>query len=157
SFTSIPTFGGTNPADFGMAADDFCSGMTVAPGAACSMGITFTPQAAGSRRATMTINDNANGSPSLVTLSGNGLARPSIALSASSVDFGPRTVGTTGQTVIQLTSTGLDPVAISSNRVEDTTDFGVDGTACLVSAMSPGSTCQISLAFHPQVDGPLTA
>jgi hypothetical protein len=33
----------------------------------------------------------------------------------------------------------------------------VDGTACLVSALSPGGTCQISVAFHPQVDGPITA
>ena len=156
TFTDIPTFGGTNPADFGRAADDQCSGTTVGPGAVCSMGITFTPQAVGARSASLTINDNADGSPGVVTLTGNGLARPSIAVSATSVEFGSQTVGTTGQAVIQLTSNGLDPASINSILLEDTFDFGVDGSACLLNDIQPGSACQISLAFHPQFDGPLS-
>jgi len=156
TFTDIPTFGGTNPADFGRAADDQCSGTTVGPGAACSMGITFTPQALGARSARLTINDNANGSPAVVTLTGNGLARPSIAVGATSLEFGSQMVGTTGQTVIQLTSNGLDPASINSILVDDTSDFGVDGSACLLNDIQPGSACQIGLAFHPQLDGPLS-
>jgi len=156
TFTDIPTFGGTNPADFGRAADDQCSGTTVGPGAACSMGITFTPQAVGARSASLTINDNANGSPGVVTLTGNGLARPSIAVGATSLEFGSQMVGTTGQTVVQLTSNGLDPASINSILVDDTSDFGVDGSACLLNDIQPGSACQISLAFHPQLDGPLS-
>ena len=155
TFTDIPTFAGSNPGDFGRAADDHCSGTTVAPGVACSTGITFTPQAVGARSATLTINDNANGSPSLVTLSGNGLARPSIAVGAASLEFGSQMVGTIGQTVLQLTSNGLDPASISSIAVDDTTDFGVDGAACLLNAISPGTVCQINVTFHPQFDGPL--
>ena len=41
-------------------------------GGNCSIGVTFTPTAAGSRSATLSIGDNATGSPQLVNLTGTG-------------------------------------------------------------------------------------
>ncbi|MGO8948434.1 MAG: hypothetical protein ACLQUY_12400, partial [Ktedonobacterales bacterium] len=53
---------------------------TVAAGASCSLSVTFTPSANGTRSATVTITDNATGSPQSVTLSGTGVT-PSQGLS----------------------------------------------------------------------------
>ena len=46
-----------------------CGG-TVAPGGACTVNVKFAPIAAGSRSGSLTIADNATGSPQTVSLSG---------------------------------------------------------------------------------------
>jgi PKD repeat protein len=51
-------------------------GSTVAAGASCTISVTFTATAAGPRTGTMTIVDNAAGSPHVVALSGTGNAPP---------------------------------------------------------------------------------
>jgi len=48
-----------------------CGG-TVAAGAVCTIGVTFTPSASGARAATLSITDNAAGSPQNVSLAGAG-------------------------------------------------------------------------------------
>jgi FG-GAP-like repeat len=68
SITGI-SIGGTNPSDFRQT--DSC-GSSVVAGGNCSIGVTFTPTAAGSRSATLSIGDNAAGSPQLLSLAGTG-------------------------------------------------------------------------------------
>jgi hypothetical protein len=48
-----------------------CAG-SVAAGSSCTISVTFTPTATGNRTGTLTITDNAAGSPQTVTLSGTG-------------------------------------------------------------------------------------
>jgi hypothetical protein len=48
-----------------------CAG-SVAPGASCTISVTFTPTATGNRTGTLTLTDNAANSPQTVTLSGTG-------------------------------------------------------------------------------------
>jgi hypothetical protein len=67
------TMGGTNAGDF---ADTTTCGSTLAAGTSCTVTVTFTPLAAGSRSATLLMNDNAGGSPHTVALSGTGSAPP---------------------------------------------------------------------------------
>jgi hypothetical protein len=47
-------------------------GTTVAAGVSCTISLTFNPTASGARSATLTIADNASGSPHTVALSGTG-------------------------------------------------------------------------------------
>jgi len=61
---------GANPGDF-VEVGNTC-GSAVAPGGACRIGVTFTPSAGGARAATLSITDNAPGSPQIVSLSGAG-------------------------------------------------------------------------------------
>ena len=44
----------------------------LAAGASCAISVTFTPSAGGTRSGTLTITDNAAGSPHAVTLTGTG-------------------------------------------------------------------------------------
>lgn len=62
---------GTNPGDF---AQTHTCGTTVAARASCTISITFKPVALGTRTATLSIADNAAGSPQKVPLSGTGVA-----------------------------------------------------------------------------------
>lgn len=69
SITAI-SVGGTNAADFHQT--NSC-GSSVVAGGNCSIGVTFAPTATGSRSATLSIGDNATGSPQLVSLTGTGV------------------------------------------------------------------------------------
>lgn len=51
---------------------DGCSGLTLAAGTNCSVSITFSPTASGTRSAAFTLTDNAAGSPHTVPLTGTG-------------------------------------------------------------------------------------
>lgn len=64
---------GTNSAEFGIS--NGC-GSSVAPGDSCSISLVFQPAAVGSRSATLSISDNASGSPQTVGLSGTGSSAP---------------------------------------------------------------------------------
>ena len=69
SITGI-SVGGTNPSDFRQT--NSC-GSSVVAGGNCSIGVTFTPTATGSRSATLSIGDNASDNPQLVSLAGTGV------------------------------------------------------------------------------------
>jgi hypothetical protein len=61
-----------------------CNG-SLAPGAFCHLSVSFSPTATGARVGTLTVADNAAGSPHRVTLSGTGIASavPTCSLGAS--------------------------------------------------------------------------
>lgn len=68
---SSVSVGGSNPGDFALT--DGCTGQSLAGGASCTIGVTFTPGAIGARAATLSVSDNsANGSPQTVSLTGSG-------------------------------------------------------------------------------------
>ena len=85
--TATSTWNCNTPADctaawFGVIApikaynDDYAQtntcGSSVASKSKCTISVTFTPQATGTRRATLNINDSANSSPQTVNLKGTG-------------------------------------------------------------------------------------
>jgi hypothetical protein len=62
---------GANPLDFTQVSDG-CSGLTLAAGTTCSVSITFSPTASGTRSATFILTDNAANSPQTVPITGTG-------------------------------------------------------------------------------------
>ena len=74
SISSI-TITGINASDF--VQTNTC-GSSVAVGASCTISVTFTPSAPGSRTASVSVTDNANGSPQAVTLAGTGTSTGAI-------------------------------------------------------------------------------
>jgi len=91
-------------------------GTSVAAGANCTISVTFTPTAAGTRTGTITVTDNAAGSPQTASLTGTGTAvGPSAALSPTSLTFASQTVGTTSAAqAITLSNGGTAALTITS-------------------------------------------
>lgn len=73
AINSISTTG-----DYSVAND---CGAGLAPGASCTLNITFTPTATGARPGTAQISDNASNSPQSATLTGTGVGMHTVALS----------------------------------------------------------------------------
>src|ERR1700737_867431 len=87
---------------------------TIAPLSSCRVNVTLTPTAIGARTGTLTITENAAGSPQVIPLGGTGVA-PFLTLDATSLNFGPQAVGTTSAAkTVTLTHTGTDTLNISA-------------------------------------------
>src|SRR5439155_691105 len=63
-------------------------GSPVIIGGTCTITVTFTPTVAGSRTGTLSVTDNASGSPHTAALSGTGTTAPAVGLSPTSLSFG---------------------------------------------------------------------
>ena len=61
-----------NSADFSIVSGQTTCGSSLAAGSSCSIGVSFDPTATGTRTGTLSVTDNAAGSPQTVTLTGIG-------------------------------------------------------------------------------------
>ncbi len=137
-------------ADF--AETDNCTSAPVAIEGSCTIHVTFAPTVGGSRSGTLTISDNAQGNPHVVTLSGTGLAGVA-QLSASSLTFASSTVGTASSAqTITVTNSGNGVLAMTS--VVATGDFAQTNNCTSVAAN--GGTCAIQVTFTPTTSGSRT-
>ena len=151
---------GTNAADFGQTNTCPVAPSTLAAGSSCSISVRFTPGAAGSRSASLSVADNASGSPHTVSLTGTGTA-PAVTLNPTSLTFAGRTVGSTsaaqGST---LTNSGTAPLTISAIVMAGTNagDFAQTNTCPLSPAtLAAGASCSISATFTPTATGSRSA
>lgn len=130
---------------------------SLAAGKKCSITVSFAPTAAGTRTGTVSVTDNAPGSPQTVSLTGTGIA-PSVTLSPTSLTFATQLVSTTsaGQTVT-LTNTGTAALTISLISITGTnlTDY-LESNTC-GSTVAVSGSCTISVAFRPKARGARTA
>ncbi|MGO8817909.1 MAG: beta strand repeat-containing protein [Terriglobia bacterium] len=110
------TFAGVDASDFTEA--NTC-GSSVAAGGTCTIAVMFTPAAAGSRSAALSINDNAGASPQSVSLSGSGIHDVMLSWAAST------TPGILGYYVYRGTTSGgesstpLNSTPLSSSSFTD--------------------------------------
>jgi hypothetical protein len=124
-------------------------GTTVAPGAHCTITVTFTPSATIDQTGSVNISDNAAGSPQSVALAGEGVA-PAVFLSVNSLVFGSQKVGTTsGPQIVTLTNSGS--AALSISGIAATGDFLA--TPSCPASLAPGASCTISVTFKPSATG----
>src|SRR5256884_439213 len=80
---------------------------TLAAGGTCTINVTFTPTALGARTGTLSLADDAGGSPQIMTLSGNGTA-PGVGLAPTSLGFGNQPLATTSTPMtVTLTNTEI--------------------------------------------------
>src|SRR3989442_9752498 len=102
-------FRGAHSRSFAFAAGNTCptGAGSVAPGASCTISISFTPAAPGARAATVNITDDAADSPQSVSLTGTSVTPSTVTLSATSSTFGNQRVGTTSAAKTETHTTEL--------------------------------------------------
>jgi Bacterial Ig-like domain (group 3)/Beta-propeller repeat/Protein of unknown function (DUF1573) len=125
-----------------------CPGLIPA-GGTCQLSITFTPATTGDRPGTVTITDNATGSPRVINLDGTGIA-PVVAVSPTSLTFGSQNVDTTSAAQnVTLTNSGSGPLTISG--ITASSNF-VQTSNC-PAMLSASSSCTIQVNFSPSTTG----
>ena len=128
--------------------------ITVAPAGSCSISVTFTPTASGTRAGVLTVNDDAQGAPHTIALSGSGMAIvASVALTPSSLAFSEVVLGrTSAAQIATLTNVGAASVTISSVQV--TGDFSQTNNC--QGPLAVGSSCTLNVSFTPTATGSRT-
>ena len=147
---------GTNSTDY---AETNNCGSSVNAAANCTINVSFTPLAGGSRSATLQITDNAPGSPHTVSLTGTG-AVPAVSLSPLSLDFGSQPQGTSSSpSTVTLTNSGNASLTMSSNGIAvngaNAADFTLSNTSTCSGGgtVAAGSSCSIKVVFKPSTTG----
>ncbi|MEZ0578429.1 choice-of-anchor D domain-containing protein [Nocardioides sp. MH1] len=148
------SFGGADPGAFDLM-NSSCVGATVAPSASCSISVRFNPGSAGSKSATLTLPHNGANSPSVITLSGVGLA-PVADPSTTAVDFGEVRLGQGAERLVTLTNSGTADLVVGTAALTGPSDFFVVGDGCSGHTVSPGDHCGVTLGFQPLSRGTKT-
>ena len=145
---------GTNARDFAQTSN--CGG-GVAAGGNCTITVTFTPSAAGSRSASLTVSDNASSSPQTISLSGTGL-QPVVSLSPGSLTFAQQSTGSTSMAQsVTLSDTGNTSLTISSIGLSGANAADFAQTNDCGSGVGVSGSCTISVTFAPSAAGSRSA
>ncbi|HEV2494752.1 MAG TPA: choice-of-anchor D domain-containing protein [Terriglobia bacterium] len=141
---------GTNAGDF--AQTNNC-GITVNAGGSCTINATFTPTATGTRSGSVTITDNASGSPQNVALTGTG-ASPGASLAPSSLTFSSQQVGTTSPAqAVTLTNNGNATLTVTSIGITGANAGDFAQTNNCGTTVNAGASCTINATFTPTATG----
>jgi hypothetical protein len=124
---------------------------SLAGGSHCTISVTFiagpffTPQTA-----TLSITDNAPGSPQTVTLTAT-VIDPQASFSPSSLSFGDQTVNTSVTKTVTLKNTGATALSLSAMTVTgaNAAEFTLTPASNCGSSLAAGGSCTISVTFKP--------
>ncbi len=149
---------GTNPGDFNIGGT--CgSSATINPDQNCTFTVTFEPQGAFARGATIALTTNDPNRPTMnIALSGTG-QQPVADLSASSLDFGTAYIGLVpGARTLTITNNGNDSLLLNNFTIagDNSSEFSISSNYC-TSSKSAGSSCSIFLRFTPSAEGTRSA
>jgi hypothetical protein len=133
---------------------DNCVGTIPAGGGRCTINVTFTPTSLQAVTEQISINDDATGSPHLLTLTGTGVnPTTAVTFSPTSLQFASQMVNTTSppQTVT-LQNTGSTTLTITN--IAASGDFAETNTC--PTSLPVNGTCNITVTFTPTATGTRT-
>jgi len=120
------------------------------PPSNCTIGVTFTPTAAGQSVGSLTLTDNAPNSPQIILLTGTGAAEPAVSLSANTLTFASQPVNTTSPAqIVTVTNSGSAPLSFTS--ITASGPFGETNTCN--TTVAPAGICTISVTYTPTTAG----
>lgn len=139
--------GGTNASSFLEIGN---CGNSLAAGASCSIYVAFKPTAAAALSGTLSVTDNATGSPQKLTLTGTGTAAPSVKLSATSLTFPTTTHGSTSVAQgVTLTNGGNVTLTLASITLAGTNPSDFEELNTCSGTLAPAASCVVYVAFKP--------
>jgi hypothetical protein len=132
-------------------------GSSLAASAKCSIYVGFKPATTGSLTATLSVTDNASGSPQKVTLSGTGTGAPSVKLSVTSLTFSATHATTSAAQTVTLTNSGTATLDLTSIAVTGTNATSFEALNTCAATLAAGANCAVYVAFKPATTGSFSA
>ena len=122
------------------------------PGQSCSIGVTFTPQAAGVRNGSLLVTNDANalaGSQESMRLTGVGY-QPVAGLSATVLSPGANLGGSATTQRVTVTNTGNGALTIRAIAIGGAAAGDYSQVNTCLRAIQPGDSCSITVNFAPR-------
>jgi hypothetical protein len=130
-------------------------GSHLAMGASCTITVIFTPRQRGTLSGSITIADNAFGSPQTISLTGISTA---LTVAPSNLDFGSQTVGTaSAPQTVTVTNSGSGPVSIFGVHLSGSNPGAFTQTNTCGTSVPAHGSCTINVTFKPEYKGQKTA
>ncbi len=121
----------------------------------CTIQVTFTPTDKGTANGTLSVTDDATGSPQKVQLSGTGTT---VVISPIAINFGNQKVGTkSAQIPVTLSNLGTSSLSITQIAIKGTDPNDFTQTNNCGSSVPPQSKCTIKVTFTPKAKGSRSA
>jgi len=127
-------------------------GAAIAPGAACTILVSFTPTASGSATGSLSITDDAGAQAVSLTGSGTTVA-PAVTVSPASLLYPPQLITTKSAHQV-VTNANTGKTSVSNKGVAVTGDF-TETTTCKAS-LAAGKSCTVTVTFSPTAVGTRT-
>ncbi len=148
---------GANPGDYNIASN-LCptAPVTLAALTNCTLTITFDPSASGTRKATLSVTDDALGSPQSIPLSGSGNA-PVLVSPTSITNYAANVGSISSYQTITITNKAATPLTITSFQLSG--DFQQTSTTCGSAppyTLAPSAACNVTVSFAPTIGGTRT-
>jgi len=130
-------------------------GTALATGTSCTLLVTFTPTAAGTRTGTLSLAQGNTLTPISIALSGTAtsttVTAPVAALSPTALTLAATPIGATSAAQnISVSNTGNATLSIAAITLSNPADFIVAGGTCSAGgSVAAGSSCTVSVAFKP--------
>jgi parallel beta helix pectate lyase-like protein/ASPM-SPD-2-Hydin domain-containing protein len=129
-------------------------GATLATGVQCTVNVTFSPCTGGTRTGTLSVSDNASGTPQTAALTGTGSGgAPSASISPGILTFAGQLVGAPGAAQ-QLKLANGGTAALTVSGISASGDFTQANTCG--SSLATGANCTITVSFKPTAGGART-
>ncbi|MGA3076374.1 MAG: FG-GAP-like repeat-containing protein [Bryobacteraceae bacterium] len=119
-------------------------GSSLAAEASCAISLIFKPTQRGTRTGTLSITDNAAGSPQTVSLTGTGTV---VEFNPASLRFGSVKRGDSKALTTTLSNTGNTALSISSITITGSATFPQTNTCG--ASVAAGASCTITATFRP--------
>jgi len=134
---------------------DDCQGAAIAMGGNCTLQVTFTPTAAGSRTGQVTLSANVYGGQLTVSFSGTGTATGPVSLTPASLNFGQVQTGSTSAP-LEAAVANSSGMAVPITNIAVTPPFILAVNACGTTALAADAECQLTVEFAPTQPGAAT-
>jgi len=132
-------------------ATNACAG-TIPAGGACPISINFAPTESGQRAGTITVNSNASDSPTVISVTGNGVDDTYTVASTTALTFSSQNVGSTSAPqLVTLTNLGDETASLSIYVPYLGSDY--TATDNCPSQLAPGASCLAEVKFTPTQAG----
>ena len=146
------TFLGPDAGDFTY--DATVCGPIMQAGSSCQLDIFFTPQGAGARSATLSLNTNGPDTPETVQLSGSAVPPANLVVSAAGVNFGAQAVGTiSAPQTVTFTNTGGASLTFGQLPFVPSGGAFLGPSQTCLYGLEAGASCTVTALFAPLTSG----
>ena len=158
SGNSVTFNGSTSPAAPFARTVDNCNGQTVTNGNTCSFTVTYSPTAVAADAGSFTVNNNGDGNPHTVSLSGNGVEPSEVQIASASfgslgggtLNFGTLPNNPDPTSTITLSVNGAANVKFGTLSLSGSGNYTLGADSCSGSTLTPPATCTFAITFDPQ-------
>jgi hypothetical protein len=145
---------GTDASMFKVSSDT-CAGKTLATGASCTLGVTFSPTSLGAKTASVQVS-GAPGGVAAANLTGTGQTAASLGISPADQAFPSTATGSSSSAVVFTVSNNGQAVSgtvAAALAGTDAAHFSISQNNCAGVTLGAGASCTVHVTFSPTGTG----